>query len=287
MIKSINLSEEQLVSYLNDFYNYFETGYDFEKFLKPYLEKLGLDEVTVTQRSRDGGIDLTAIRPGIGDFSEADTLKYYVQAKRLIPDSTVSVEKIRQLKGTIPFGHKGIFITTAKFSNPAIEESNNDPSKPVVLIDGIKLIESCIDMEIGFVFKPIFSTSLMDKLMGNQVVPQAQPSTNITTRTNSTNRIFIVEKNISINDIRTRILSIPSDVLGLIDVESNEISLKLGDNQLSSYHYNPSRKFISGITSFYQQNGLIDEFGGFNSKRAKWFNNNGVIEVEIENEEGL
>ncbi len=287
MIKNINLSEEQLNSYLNEFYNYFETGYDFEKFLKTYLEKLGLDEVIVTQRSRDGGIDLTAKRPGIGDFSEADTLSYYVQAKRLNPNSTVSVEKIRQLKGTIPFGHKGIFITTAKFSNPAIDESNNDLSKPVVLIDGIKLIESCIDMEIGFVFKPIFSTNLMDRIMGNQAVPQPRLNTNDGPETTTSNRTFIVEKNISVNDIRARILSIPTDVLILLHIQSNEISIKLGNNSLCSYHYNSARKYISGVTSFYQQNGLIDEFGSFNSKRAKWFNNNGIIEVEIENEEEL
>lgn len=43
---------------------------------------MGLDEVEVTQRSRDGGIDLTAIRKGVGDFSEIDITHYYIQAKR-------------------------------------------------------------------------------------------------------------------------------------------------------------------------------------------------------------
>lgn len=31
-----------------------------------YLEKIGLDEVVVTQRSSDGGIDLEAVRYGVG-----------------------------------------------------------------------------------------------------------------------------------------------------------------------------------------------------------------------------
>lgn len=34
--------------------------------MKVYLEKIGLDEVVVTQRSSDGGIDLEAVRYGVG-----------------------------------------------------------------------------------------------------------------------------------------------------------------------------------------------------------------------------
>lgn len=104
-----------------------------------------MDEISITQRSRDGGIDLTAVRPGVSNFSDEDTVHYYIQAKRNDHSSTISVTKVRELKGTIPFSQKGIFITTAKFSKDAIAESNNDPSKSVVSIDGKKLIESCID----------------------------------------------------------------------------------------------------------------------------------------------
>lgn len=154
---SDNLSEQEIESLLENFYKYFETGYIFEDFLKEYLLKIGLDEVEVTQRSRDGGIDLKAIRKGVGNFSEIDTIHYYIQAKKHTPNKSIGVKTIRELKGTIPFGYKGMLITTAHFTDDAYKESLNDPSKPAVLIDGKLLVTSCIDNEIGFIFKPIFS----------------------------------------------------------------------------------------------------------------------------------
>lgn len=50
---SSNISNEEIKSLQKSFYEYFETGYAFEDFLKEYLLKMGLDEVEVTQRSRD------------------------------------------------------------------------------------------------------------------------------------------------------------------------------------------------------------------------------------------
>ena len=76
------LDEDELSNLQQKFYSYFGTGYDFESFLKEYLIKMGLDEVEVTQKSKDGGVDLTAIRKGVGDFSEIDTVNYFIQAKR-------------------------------------------------------------------------------------------------------------------------------------------------------------------------------------------------------------
>lgn len=57
---SSSLSESEIKELQQKFYEYFETGYAFEEFLKEYLIKMGLDEVELTQRSRDGGIDLKA-----------------------------------------------------------------------------------------------------------------------------------------------------------------------------------------------------------------------------------
>lgn len=66
MRNNIELNKEEYNALLEQFYTYFEDGYKFEEFLKIYLEKMGLEEVYVTKRSGDGGIDLTAIRKGIG-----------------------------------------------------------------------------------------------------------------------------------------------------------------------------------------------------------------------------
>ncbi len=69
-----------------------------------------MDEVLVTKRSSDGGIDLEALRYGVGDIDQADSVNYYVQAKRYKPGKSVPIEKIRALRGVMPSGSKGIFI---------------------------------------------------------------------------------------------------------------------------------------------------------------------------------
>ena len=68
MRKNIEISDEKITEFLEQFYSYFESGYAFEEFLKVYLEKIGLDEVVVTQRSSDGGTDLEAVRYALVDL---------------------------------------------------------------------------------------------------------------------------------------------------------------------------------------------------------------------------
>ena len=277
MKKNVNLTEEDIEKLVLDFYNYFETGYDFEDFLKVYLEKLGLDEVKVTQKSKDGGIDLTAIRPGVGSFSDADILNYYVQAKCYKPDTTISVKVVRELKGTIPFGNKGILITTAKFSKDAINESNNNPSNPVVLIDGASLVQSCIDYELGFVFTPTFSSKMMDSLMKKEI--NSKEVLKSIAKVNHGE--LIVTKNVSLNDIRARIISVPLDVLKTQENNISSLKIKFGELEINNYKYNSNRKFISGVTDFFKKYNLIDEFGGYNSKKLSWYKNDDVIYVEV------
>ena len=67
---------------LQQLYTSFPSGGEFEVFLKILLNKMGLEDVTVTRYARDGGIDLTARRPGLEELSRVDEVKYVVQAKR-------------------------------------------------------------------------------------------------------------------------------------------------------------------------------------------------------------
>ena len=60
-----DFTENEIKSVLNDFYSYFKTGFEFEEFLKPFLESLGLTEVCVTKKTGDDGIDLTAVKEGL------------------------------------------------------------------------------------------------------------------------------------------------------------------------------------------------------------------------------
>lgn len=274
------LQDDEIVNFQEELYSYFETGYSFEEFLKEYLIEMGLDEVQITQRSRDGGIDLMAIRKGVGDFSEIDTTHYYIQAKRYALNNKISVSKIRELKGTIPFGYKGMFITTSTFTNDAQIEAINDPSKPVVTIDGKALVMSCIDHQIGFVFKPIFSKKQMDKFL--------QKNDNLHLEINdSVNSVFqdYIEKTITKNDIRARIISIPSKIMEQFNKNQSNVKVIINNDKNYTFNIVRGRNYFGGVTTFFKDFGLLSDEGTISPKKSKWFYNKENTTVKIYLEE--
>ena len=267
---SSNLSEQELTELQQKFYEYFETGYAFEEFLKEYLLKMGLDEVEITQRSRDGGIDLKAVRKGVGDFSDIDITNYYIQAKRYALTNKINVSKIRELKGTIPFGYKGMMITTSDFTSDAISEAGNDPSKPVVVISGKSLVMSCIDHEIGFLFKPIFSKKQMDSFLNRNNVHNSTNSENSTTITISEN---VVEKTITANDIRARIVSIPSSIIRQFNDGQTSVKVKVNNEKEYTFNINKGRNYFGSVTTFLRDYNMLSDEGVITPKQCKWFYN--------------
>ena len=267
---SSNLSEQELTELQQKFYEYFETGYAFEEFLKEYLLKMGLDEVEITQRSRDGGIDLKAVRKGVGDFSDIDITNYYIQAKRYALTNKINVSKIRELKGTIPFGYKGMMITTSDFTSDAISEAGNDPSKPVVVISGKSLVMSCIDQEIGFLFKPIFSKKQMDSFLNRNNVHNSTNSENSTTITISEN---VVEKTITANDIRARIVSIPSSIIRQFNDGQTSMKVKVNNEKEYTFNINKGRNYFGSVTTFLRDYNMLSDEGVITPKQCKWFYN--------------
>lgn len=265
---SSNLSEQEIKELQQKFYEYFETGYAFEEFLKEYLLKMGLDEVEITQRSRDGGIDLKAVRKGVGDFSDIDITNYFIQAKRYALTNKISVSKIRELKGTIPFGYKGMMITMSDFTSDAIAESSNDPSKPVVLISGKSLVMSCIDNQIGFLFKPIFSKKQMDLFVNRNTKSQTAAVNNENARAPITTNL--IEKTITANDIRARIVSIPSSIIKLFDETQTKISVIVNCDKEYQFNINKGRNYFGSVTAFLRDFGMLSEDGVITPKQCKW-----------------
>lgn len=267
---SSNLSEQEITELQQKFYEYFETGYAFEEFLKEYLLKMGLDEVEITQRSRDGGIDLKAVRKGVGDFSDIDITHYYIQAKRYALANKINVSKIRELKGTIPFGYKGMMITTSDFTGDAISEAGNDPSKPVVVISGKSLVMSCIDHEIGFLFKPIFSKKQMDSFLNRNNLQNSTNSANSTTIIMSEN---VVEKTITANDIRARIVSIPSSIIKQFNDGQTSVKVKVNNEKEYNFNINKGRNYFGSVTAFLRDYNMLSDEGVITPKQCKWFYN--------------
>ena len=247
---SDTLREKEIVELQEKFYKYFETGYVFENFLKEYLLKIGLDEVEITQRSRDGGIDLKAIRKGIGDFSDIDVERYYIQAKRYKPKNKISVKSVRELKGTIPFGYKGILIT------------------------------SCIDNEIGFVFKPVFSSEQMDIFFKNRNKTQEF----IEKKEIKLKEENYIEKMITSNDIRARIVSVPSSIMS--HLKENEVKVLVNNEKEYRFSINKRRNYFAKVTEFLKEYELLTSDGVKNPKKLKWIfdKEKQIVKIYIENQ---
>lgn len=267
MRKNIEMSNEKTDEFIKQFYKYFETGYAFEEFLKVYLEKIGLDEVVVTQKSNDGGIGLVAVRYGVGGFAGADTVDYFIQAKRNKPGTTIPIEKVRALRGVMPSGSKGIFITTANYSAGTKEFVDEDKSRPIILIDGKTLVESCIDNEIGFTFTPVFSKNAMDALK-DEIDDLVNEDGSIDESNEGVK--LVVENQISDNDIRARILRWPKVIANLLPDDVQKVTVTFNGLSPRELTVSKDRVFLSGVTELYRQSGLIADDGSYNPCKIIW-----------------
>jgi len=116
----------------------------FERLCQRLLRESGFQEVTVTQRSGDGGID------GIGilQINPFVTFKVLFQSKRYA--GSVSSPQIRDFRGAMMGrADKGIIITTGSFTADAKREAIRDGVPPIELVDGEKLLDLFEELELG------------------------------------------------------------------------------------------------------------------------------------------
>jgi len=108
-------------------------------------------------RSGDEGID------GIIDEDRLGLDVIYIQAKKWKRDSRIGRPQIQAFVGALVGRHakKGVFITTAEFTNDAYEFSKKLDTK-VVLIDGTKLANLMIDHGIGVSTKTVIEIKELD-----------------------------------------------------------------------------------------------------------------------------
>lgn len=279
MSNIIELNENELKESVEQLYNSFDNGYEFEEFLKYFLEKIGLEEVAVTQRSRDGGIDLTCVKSGINGLSNLDEVRYYVQAKCFKPSSSVSIKDLRELRGVMPLNYKGIFITTAKFPTGAKEFAEEDKSRQIILIDGKTLVQQCISIGLGFNLKPVFDARSLESLTLKNSVKNNFPIQEVIQNQFD----LVVGKKISLNDIRARILRIPSEIEKEIPKTTTKLSITVNDKNYI-LNINSDRTYLGGVTKLYKDEGLILENNLYKSKTAIWNYSKEKIIVEIKGE---
>lgn len=122
----------------------------FERLSQRLLRELGFNNVEVTGKTGDGGID------GVGVIKLGGVLSFHVvfQCKRYT--GTVSSASIRDFRGAmIGRADKGLFITTGTFSRDARQEAQRDGAPPIDLIDGNAMAENLKKLGLGVSIKHV------------------------------------------------------------------------------------------------------------------------------------
>lgn len=118
--------------------------YAFERLSQRILKESGFENVEVTKKSGDGGID------GKGTLKIGGLVSFnvYFQSKRY--EGTVPSSVIRDFRGAIMGrADKGIIITTGIFSKEAKLEARRDGAIMIDLIDGIALTHILKEYNLG------------------------------------------------------------------------------------------------------------------------------------------
>lgn len=115
----------------------------FEELVGALLSRLGFDEVVVTQRSRDGGIDVR------GRLVVADVIRtrMAVQVKKW--QQNIQSPVVQQVRGSLGAHEQGLIITTSDFSKGAREEAERGDATPVALMNGKQFAQLLIEHSIG------------------------------------------------------------------------------------------------------------------------------------------
>ncbi len=118
--------------------------YAFEKLIGFYFERMGYKDVNVTNRTKDGGIDVSAlVKFGVNE------IKVVIQAKRY-KKTKVDPKTVRALRGALPEheASHGIIITSSDFTSGAKEIAMK--TQPFIqLISGEMIVEELIAKNIG------------------------------------------------------------------------------------------------------------------------------------------
>jgi restriction system protein len=118
----------------------------FERFCQRLLREAGFQNVVVSGRSGDGGID----GMGILRVNTLVSFKVLFQCKRY--RDTVGPSQVRDFRGAMMGrADKGIFLTTGTFTADARKEAVRDGVPPIELVDGEKLADMLEDLELGLV----------------------------------------------------------------------------------------------------------------------------------------
>ena len=118
--------------------------YAFEKLAQRLLRECGFEDVCVTKKSGDGGIDGTGKLRMNGIFS----FNVAFQCKRYI--GQVGSSEVRNFRGSLDQNiEKGVLITTGSFTKAAREEASAPGKQQIDLMDGDDFMNKLAEYGIG------------------------------------------------------------------------------------------------------------------------------------------
>jgi restriction system protein len=127
----------------------------FERLCQRLLREHGFQNVRITGRSGDGGID----GEGILEINPLLSFKVLFQCKRY--QGSVGASMIRDFRGAlIGKADKGILLTTGSFTMDAKREAIRDGANPIELVDGEKLVSMFEKLELGVKPKVVYEVDM-------------------------------------------------------------------------------------------------------------------------------
>jgi restriction system protein len=116
----------------------------FERLCQRLLREAGFEQVVVTGKSNDGGID----GHGILVLNPFVSFRVLFQCKRYA--GSVVPSQVRDFRGAMQGrADKGLILTTGTFTVEARREAGRDGVPPIELVDGEKLVELFEQLELG------------------------------------------------------------------------------------------------------------------------------------------
>lgn len=143
--------------------------FQFEYLTAELLRKIGYENVTVTKRSGDKGIDVIG-NLTVGGLTNVKTV---IQVKRYKTGNNISGKYITQLRGTAEVDQRGLIITTSDYTKDAINESKATNKMPVALVNGNKLIELLFKYKVGVKENTVSVFSIDTELFENELCDSA------------------------------------------------------------------------------------------------------------------
>ena len=127
----------------------------FERLCQRVLREAGFEQVVVTGKSGDGGID----GHGVLALNAFVSFRVLFQCKRYV--GSVSPGHVRDFRGAMQGrADKGLILTTGSFTAEARREATRDGAPPIELVDGEKLVSLFASLELGL--RPVTTYDLDD-----------------------------------------------------------------------------------------------------------------------------